>query len=149
MGIPGGGQLGAGIHIFWYVLIYYLLNGKTGAVSLAGLVKGFVELFSGNSIGIIAILVAFGGAITFEIGIYLYKTLIRRENFLYLGVVISAGFAAASNILIQLEVFINRNIPILLVFSFVSGILLGGVLGMEIAKIFDKTGILDWRKKKN
>ena len=149
MGIPGGGQLGAGIHIFWYVLIYYLLNGKIGAVTLAGILKGFVELFTGNSIGIIAIAVAVGGALVFEIGMYAYKTFIRRDNFLYLGVLISAGLAAASNILIQLEVFINRDIPLFVFFAFISGLFLGGVLGIEIFNIFDKTGILDWRKEKN
>jgi energy-coupling factor transport system substrate-specific component len=149
MGIPGGGQLGAGIHIFWYVLIYYLLNGKIGAVTLAGVLKGFVELFTGNSIGIIAIVVAFGGAIIFEAGIYVYKAIIRRDDFIYLGIISSAGLAAASNILIQLELFIDKDIPLFLFFAFISGMLLGGVLGSEIFNIFDKTGILDWRKEKN
>ncbi|MHA1206974.1 MAG: ECF transporter S component, partial [Candidatus Hodarchaeales archaeon] len=60
LGIPGSGQMASGLHIIWYVLIYFWVGKKIGAVFLAGILKGFVELFTGNSIGIMAILVSVG-----------------------------------------------------------------------------------------
>lgn len=146
MGFPGGGQLGAGIHIFWFVLIYYLVNKKPGAILLAGVLKGFVEFFTGNSLGLVAILLAFGGALVFEVVLYIYIMVVRNDRYLNIGIIISSGLASASNILIQLEIFINKDIPLILCLSFISGVILGGLLGIQVYNVFNRTGILNWRQ---
>ena len=146
MGFPGGGQLGAGIHIFWFVLIYYLVNKKAGAILLAGILKGFIEFFTGNSLGIMAILLAFGGALIFEVALYIYTMAVRKDRYLNIGVILSSGLASATNILIQLEFFINKDIPLFLCLSFISGVILGGILGIQMYNVFNRAGILNWRQ---
>jgi len=88
LGLPGSGQIISGLHIIWFVLIYFWVGKKFGAIILTGILKGFVELFTGNSIGITAIIVALGGAITFEVTIYLYTYIVRKEKFHHIGIAI-------------------------------------------------------------
>ena len=151
LGIPGSGQMASGLHIIWYVLIYFWVGKKIGAVILAGILKGFVELFTGNSIGIMAILVAVGAAITFEVTIYVFTKLVQKENYQHIGIALAAGLASLSNIIIQLETFIGRNLPpevfmLLSIFSFLSGVFLAGYLGIGFFRVFERSQILDWRK---
>ncbi len=150
LGIPGSGQIASGLHIIWFVLIYLMINKKIGAVLLSGFIKGFIELFTGNSIGIMAMIVAVGAGITFEVTIYLYTRIIKTKSYQHIGIALAAGLASLSNIVIQLETFIGRNLPpeiftLILVFSFLSGILLAGYLGIIIYNVFERSQILDWR----
>ena len=152
IGFPGVGQIFSGLHIIWYVLIYFWVGKKTGAVLLTGVIKGFVETFTGNSIGILAIIVAIGAAIVFEISIYGFKKVIHRKNFEHIGIGLAAGLASLSNIIIQLETFIGRNLSpeaflSILIFSFLSGVFLAGYLGLVIIRIFEKSLLLEWRTK--
>jgi len=150
LGIPGSGQIASGLHIIWYVLIYFWVGKKIGAVLLAGVLKGFVELFTGNSIGIMAILVAVGAAITFEVTIYVFTRVVQKERLQHIGIALAAGLASLSNIVIQLETFIGRNLPpevfmLLSIFSFLSGVFLAGYLGIGFFQVFERSHILDWR----
>jgi ABC-type thiamin/hydroxymethylpyrimidine transport system permease subunit len=119
---------------------------KPGAILLAGVLKGFVEFFTGNSLGLVAILLAFGGALIFEVVLYIYIMVVRKDLYVNIGIIISSGLASASNILIQLEIFINKDIPLLLFLSFISGVLLGGLLGIQVYNVFNRTGILNWKQ---
>ena len=148
--IPGSGQMASGLHIIWFVLIYFWVGKKSGAVFLAGILKGFVELFTGNSIGIMALLVAVGAAITFEVTIYVFIRVIQKENYQHVGIALAAGLASLSNIVIQLQTFIGRNLPpevfiLLSIFSFLSGVFFAGYLGIGFFKVFERSQILDWR----
>jgi ABC-type thiamin/hydroxymethylpyrimidine transport system permease subunit len=150
LGIPGSGQIASGLHIIWFVLIYLMINKKVGAVLLTGCIKGFIELFTGNSIGIIAILVAVGAGITFEVTIYLYTRAVKAKIYHHVGIALAAGLASLSNIVIQLETFIGRNLPpeifvLIMIFSFLSGVFLAGYLGIIIFNVFEQSHILDWR----
>ncbi|PWI48256.1 hypothetical protein CEE45_07320 [Candidatus Heimdallarchaeota archaeon B3_Heim] len=151
LGIPGSGQIASGLHIVWFVLIYFLVNKKIGAVFLAGVIKGMVELFSGNTLGIFAIVLATGAAIVFEMSVYLLKQVFRGKRVHNATLAFSAGLASVSNIIIQIQTFIGRDLPpevflLILIFSFLSGIFLGGYLGILIYKVFEQTSILDWRR---
>ena len=154
LNIPGSGQIASGLHIVWFVLIYLLVNEKMGAVLLAGVIKGVVELFSGNTLVIFAFVLAVGAAVVFEISVYLLGKLFKGKNVFYITIAVSAGLASVSNIIIQIETFIGRNFPpevflLIIAFSFFSGVLLGGYLGIVIYKVFEQTSILDWRKSNN
>jgi energy-coupling factor transport system substrate-specific component len=150
LGIPGSGQIASGLHIIWFVLIYLMVHKKFGAVLLSGFIKGFIELFTGNSIGIMAILVAVGAGFTFEVTIYLYTRVVQAKSYHHVGIALAAGLASLSNIVIQLETFIGRNLPpeifvLIMIFSFLSGVFLAGYLGIVIFKVFERSQILDWR----
>ena len=153
--LPGGGQLFSGLHIFWYVLVYFLTNRKTGAVTLTGVIKGLVEIFSGNSLGILALIIATASAIVFEICTILFKNLMNPNRLHQIIVPLSAGFSSIINILIQLETFFgsltSKGIPIewifvMLAFSFISGLLLAGYLGYIVYKLFENSNLTTWKK---
>ncbi len=154
LGIPGFGQIFAGLHIIWFVLIYLWVNEKIGAVFVAGIIKGLVELFSGNTLGIFALLIATGGAIVFEVSVFLLSNFFREKRLRHMCIAVSAGLAAVSNIIIQLETFLGYDhtievYVILIVLTFILGSILGGYLGIAIFKIFEQTGLLDWRRTNN
>ncbi|MHA1978161.1 MAG: ECF transporter S component [Candidatus Hodarchaeales archaeon] len=154
LGIPGSGQIASGLHVIWFVLIYFLVNEKIGAVFLAGVIKGIVELFSGNTLVVVAIALAVGAALVFEVSIYLLTRIFRSRRIHHVTIAFSAGLASVSNIIIQIETFIGRNFPpeiflLIITFSFISGIILGGYLGIIIYRVFEQTAILDWRRTNN
>ncbi len=55
LGFPGATQWAAGLHVIWIVLAF-AITGKPGTGTLTGILKGGVELLSGNSHGIIILL---------------------------------------------------------------------------------------------
>jgi energy-coupling factor transport system substrate-specific component len=147
LGIPfGGGQIFSGIHIFWLVFIFLLTDRKPGTVFLVGLLKGFIEFFTGNAHGVLVILLSTTQGLMIElILIIFYGT---KRNFI---LIVSAGLASISNVVLQQMLFFNSQIPLviigsMIIVSFISGIFWGGVLPISVYQIFQKTGILDWRK---
>jgi ABC-type thiamin/hydroxymethylpyrimidine transport system permease subunit len=54
--------------------------------------------------------------------------------------------------IIMLNILLGKGLPpqlilIMLVFSFISGIIFGGYLGLLLFQLFQQSGILDWRKE--
>jgi ABC-type thiamin/hydroxymethylpyrimidine transport system permease subunit len=154
LGLPGFGQIVAGIHIFWYILVFLLTDRKIGAVTLTGMIKGCVELFAGSSLGIIAFLISLTGAFIFEIIYFALKFAVISSKIHTHGISIAGGFASASNVLIQVETFLQmsskNNFPsewvfIIFLLAFISGVGFG-YLGLLFHYEFEKTGILSWRK---
>lgn len=146
----GGGQLFAGLHVFWFVLIYFLTRRKKGAVLLAGVIKGLIELFMGNPLGIIVVVISIGEAIVFEIAILVFSP-ITSPRFDHIRIALAAGGATATNMIILLNILLNQGLPLelifmMLTFSFISGIIFGGYLGLLFYQLFQQTGLLDWRK---
>jgi len=146
----GGGQLFAGLHVFWFVLVYFLTRRKKGAVLLAGIIKGLVELFMGNPLGIIVVLISIGEAIVFEI-IILILSPITSQRFDHIIIALAAGGATTTNMIILLNILLNQGLPLelilmMLIFSFLSGIIFGGYFGLLFYHLFQQTGLLDWRK---
>ena len=147
LGIPfGGGQIFSGIHIFWLIFILLLTDRKPGTVFLVGLLKGFIEFFTGNAHGILVILLSTTQGLTIELILLLFYG--TKRNFV---LVISAGFASVSNVIIQQLLFFNSQIPLIIigsmiVISFFSGLFWGGFLPISVHQVFLQTGILEWRK---
>ena len=57
VGLPGGMQFTAGVHVVWLVIAVALVR-KPGAATVTGLLKGSVELLSGNLHGLLVVLYA-------------------------------------------------------------------------------------------
>ncbi len=147
LGIPfGGGQVLAGLHIFWLVFIFLLTDKKVGVAFSAGVLKGFVEFFTGNAHGLLVILLSSSQGLIFELILILFLGTKRRSI-----IAIAAGFAGLSNVLLQQLLFFNSQIPITFIaliglISFVSGITLGGLFPLSVFYIFNRSPILQWRK---
>ncbi|MHA2306750.1 MAG: ECF transporter S component [Candidatus Hodarchaeales archaeon] len=155
LGLPGVGQSMAGIHILWYILTFLLTNRKIGTVTLTGIIKGCIELFSGSSLGIIAFFISVIGAILFEIVYFGFKLIEITPKLQTHVVSLAGGIASASNVIIQYETFLkmfsNNNFPpewiiVISILSFASGIGFS-YFGQLLHNEFEKAGILDWRKK--
>ncbi|MFX0207521.1 MAG: ECF transporter S component [Candidatus Hodarchaeota archaeon] len=149
--VTGGGQLFAGLHVFWFVLVYFLTRRKAGAVILAGIIKGLIELFMGNPLGIIVVIIAIGEATVFEIVILILSKLITQK-YDNVRIVLAAGGATSTNMIILLSILLSKGLPpelilLMLIFSFISGIIFGGYFGIFISHIFQQSGLLDWRKE--
>ncbi|MFW9902934.1 MAG: ECF transporter S component [Candidatus Thorarchaeota archaeon] len=149
--VAGGGQLFAGLHVFWFVLVYFLTRRKIGAVILTGIIKGLIELFMGNPLGIIVVLIAIGEAIVFEIVILTLSKLITQK-YDHIRIVLAAGGSTSTNMIILLYILLGKGLPpelilLMLIFSFFSGIIFGGYLGIIITHVFQQSGLLDWRKE--
>ncbi|MHA1207173.1 MAG: ECF transporter S component [Candidatus Hodarchaeales archaeon] len=147
LGIPfGGGQILAGLHIFWLVFIFLLVDRKVGVVLLAGVLKGFIEFFTGNAHGLLVILLSSSQGLILELFFILFLGSKRKSI-----IIIAAGFAGVSNIFLQQILFFNSQIaiPFLMligIISFVSGVLFGGMLPLSAYHVFSQASILQWRK---
>jgi energy-coupling factor transport system substrate-specific component len=128
VGTPfGAGQFLSGLHVFWIVLATGLIR-KPGAATATGLLKGFVEFFTGSTHGIVIVLVSLIQGIIIDVGFYV----IRQRDSLPLWTIIG-GFAAASNVLV-FQLFFFSGVPLiflalLVILAFTSGIIFGGYFG--------------------
>lgn len=136
-GIPMGGQMLAGLHIFWIILVLAIAN-KKGSGALAGLLKGFVEFITGSHLGILVIATSLLEGIFVEIGFWPFK---KYKTFSYL---IAGGLGAWANILITQTLFDAfpgiYMFGTLSVFSFISGVVFGGLMGLGIVRVLADAG---------
>jgi ABC-type thiamin/hydroxymethylpyrimidine transport system permease subunit len=128
IGTPfGAGQFLSGLHVFWLVLAMGLIR-KTGAATATGLLKGFVELFTGSTHGIIVVLVSLIQGLIIDIGFYAIG---QRDSLLLWSII--GGFASASNVVI-FQLFFFSGAPLiflalLVILAFSSGIIFSGYFG--------------------
>ena len=147
LGIPfGGGQILAGVHIFWLVFIYLLTDRKVGVAVSAGILKGFIEFFTGNAHGLLVILLSASQGFIIELILILF--LATKRNSI---IALAAGFAGLSNVILQQILFFNSQIPITFltligIISFLSGLILGGLFPISVFYVFKQSTILQWRK---
>ncbi|MFX0123874.1 MAG: ECF transporter S component [Candidatus Hodarchaeota archaeon] len=147
LGIPfGGGQIIAGLHIFWIIFIYLLTDRKIGVAFFTGIVKGFVELFSGSAHGILVLLISGTQGLIIEIILIIF---LSSNNKMIIS--FASGLASASNVFIQQLIFFNSQIPPLFIafiggISFISGVILGGLFPITVFHLFNKSTVLNWRK---
>ena len=142
-GFAGTTQWAAGLHIIWLMLASVLV-GKPGAASLAGVFKGFVELFSGNTHGILVVMVDIVAGLVIDLVLLLSKK--RKPNLLFY---LAAGLSSASNVIV-FQVFASLPSDILAfiaiaatsALAFGSGILFGGVMTKSLVNALDKIGVI-------
>ncbi|MFX1515890.1 MAG: ECF transporter S component [Promethearchaeota archaeon] len=147
LGIPfGGGQIIAGLHIFWIVFIYLLTNRKIGVAFFTGILKGFIEFFSGSAHGILVLLISGTQGLIIEIILIIF---LSTNNKIIIS--FASALASTSNVFIQQLIFFNSQIPPLFIafisgISFVSGFILGGLFPIAMFNLFNRSTILNWRK---
>ncbi len=143
IGLPGGLQFMAGIHVLWLILAAGLIR-KPGAATMTGLLKGVVELLSGNPHGLIAVLMSALAGLTVDL---VWVLAGRRERVALF--VLAGGMGAASNILIFKLVFslpshrvVNLGLAVVTGVAFLSGALLAGVLGWSLIHALRRAGVV-------
>lgn len=144
LGFAGTTQWAAGLHIIWITLAA-LLVGKPGAATTAGILKGFVELFSGNSHGLLVVIID----ITAGLIIDLFLIFNSRKKMLNIWLCLAAGLASASNVII-FQAFAAVPGDLLTVaailaassVAFISGVIFSGLVSMSIIASLRKIGLI-------
>lgn len=140
IGTPfGAGQFLSGLHVFWIILAAGLIR-KVGVATATGLLKGFVEFFTGSTHGIIVVLISLIQGLIIDVGFYA----IGQRDFLPFWSII-AGFAAASNVIV-FQFFFFSGAPLiflalLVILAFSSGIIFGGYFGHATTHLVSESNV--------
>jgi energy-coupling factor transport system substrate-specific component len=143
IGLPGGLQFMAGIHVLWLILAIGLIR-KPGTATVTAVLKGVVELLSGNPHGLIVVLLSGLGGVVVDL---VWLLAARRDR---LGVYLAAGgFGAASNLLVFKLMFslpsnraVTTGLWVLAGVAFASGVLLAGLLGWSLMHALRRAGVV-------
>ncbi len=143
LGFPGGTQWAAGLHVLWIVIAFGIIQ-KPGTGIVMGILKGAVELFSGNSHGIIILLVDLIAGILVDFGFLLFRN--KRSLLAYL---LAGGLASGSNVLVfQIFATIPLNIlglsaiAILFLLAALSGFVFAGLLPYWLINMLTNAGVV-------
>ncbi|MDY6874254.1 MAG: ECF transporter S component, partial [Chloroflexota bacterium] len=143
LGFPGASQWAAGLHVIWIVLAM-AITGKPGTGTLTGALKGAVEMMSGNSHGIIILLVDLVAGLLVDFGFLIFRN--KRNIWPYL---VAGGLASASNVLVfQIFATLPSNILavtailVLFVVAFASGILFSGLIPSLIINTLARANVI-------
>lgn len=143
LGFSGGFQWAAGLHVLWLALAVGL-TGKLGAGTVTGLLKGGVELLTGNTHGLPIVLIDLVAGVLVDAGTLPFR---RRDSLpsLCLG----GGLATASNVFVfQLFAALPADtlafgaILLLSGVAFLSGVLFAGILGYVLLNALRRAGVV-------
>ena len=147
LGFAGTTQWAAGLHVLWLMLASVLV-GKPGAASITGLLKGFVELFTGNTHGILVLIVDIVAGLVVDFVLLLSKD--KKPDLLFF---LAAGLSSASNVIVfqlfaSLPADVLAFIAILAtsLLAFVSGVVFGGMMGRSLIKALERIGMIHKRQ---
>jgi len=143
LGFAGTTQWAAGLHVLWLVLAVGLTK-KAGAGTITGILKGGVELFSGNTHGLLVVLVDLVAGVIVDLGVLPFR---RKDHWTVYA--LAGGLASASNVLVfQLFAAIPADIltfgliGLIALVAFISGVIFAGLLGSGILVTLRKSGVV-------
>jgi ABC-type thiamin/hydroxymethylpyrimidine transport system permease subunit len=143
LGFAGTTQWAAGLHVLWLVLAAGL-TGKQGAGTITGALKGAVELLTGNTHGLLVVLVDVVAGILVDVGLLPFK---KKDGLP--ACALAGGLASASNVFVfQLFASLPADVlsygAILLVgaVAFISGVVFAGVLGYLLLNTLRRSGVV-------
>jgi ABC-type thiamin/hydroxymethylpyrimidine transport system permease subunit/DMSO/TMAO reductase YedYZ molybdopterin-dependent catalytic subunit len=143
LGLAGTTQWAAGLHVLWLTLAVGLTR-KQGAGTITGLLKGGVELLTGNTHGLLVVLVDIAAGLLVDLGFLPFKNKDSLAAYCLAG-----GLASASNVFVfQLFASVPADTlaywAMLLVAgaALLSGVLLGGVLSRALVSALRRAGVV-------
>ncbi len=143
LGVPGATQWAAGLHSLWIVLAMGILR-KPGVGITTGILKGFVELMSGNTHGIIILLINLVAGLLVDLGFFIINNKQSISPYLIAG-----GLSAGSNVLIfQLFATLPSNILaysailLLTIIATLSGIIFSGIAPYYLINSLTKANVI-------
>lgn len=142
-GFAGTTQWAAGLHVLWLTLAVGLTR-KQGAGTVTGLLKGGVELLTGNTHGLLVVLVDVVAGLLVDLGFLPF----RKKDSLA-AACLAGGLASASNVFVfQLFASVPADTlaywALLLVAggAFLSGVLFAGVLSRGLLNALRRAGVV-------
>jgi ABC-type thiamin/hydroxymethylpyrimidine transport system permease subunit len=143
LGFSGTTQWAAGLHILWLTLAVGLTR-KQGAGTITGILKGVVELLTGNTHGLLVVLVDIVAGLLVDIGFLPFR---KKDSLI--AYCLAGGLASASNVLV-FQMFASLPVDtlaywaILLVagVALLSGVIFGGILSRTLLNVMRRTGVV-------
>ena len=142
-GFAGTTQWAAGLHVLWLTLAVGLTR-KQGAGTLTGILKGGVELLTGNTHGLLVVLLDLVAGLLVDLGFFPF-----RDKDSLLAYCLAGGLASASNVFVfQLFASVPADTlaywAMLLVagVAFLSGVLFAGVLSRGLLTALRRAGVV-------
>ncbi|HOG47750.1 MAG TPA: ECF transporter S component [Anaerolineae bacterium] len=143
LGFAGTTQWAAGLHVLWLVLAVGL-TGKQGAGTVAGLLKGGVELLSGNTHGVLVLLVDVVAGLLVDLGFLPFRNKDTLPAYCLAG-----GVASASNVLVfqafaslPSDLLAYGAILLVAAVAAASGVLFAGILGQVLVSALRRAGVV-------
>jgi len=143
LGAAGMTQWAAGLHVLWLVLAVGLTR-KQGAGTITGILKGGVELLSGNTHGLLVVLVDVVAGLLVDLGFLAFR---RKDSILACS--LAGGLGSASNVFV-FQLF--AALPAAMVaygalflvgaVAFASGVLFAGLLGFALVNTLRRAGVV-------
>ena len=148
LGFAGTTQWAAGLHVLWIMLAAAFIQ-KPGTATLTGILKGFVELFSGNTHGLLVLIIDIAAGIIVDAVLLLSKK--KQPGLLFY---LAAGLASACNVIVfQFFAAVPEDVLTFLAIlaasglAFLSGVIFAGLLAKSILDAVKKIGLLPNEKQ--
>ena len=140
IGLPFGGQMLTGLHVFWLILALALVDRK-GAGLLTAILDNAVQFMMGSHLGVFVLPVGLLQGIFAELGYWPLKRYSR-----WLAFMVAGGASAWSNLLVihfAFNMFGTRSLfRIVSVCAFASGVVFAGLLALAVVKILSSAGLI-------
>lgn len=143
LGFAGTTQWAAGFHVLWLILAVGLTK-KQGAGTITGVLKGAVELFSGNTHGLLVVLVDIVAGVLVDLSLLPFR---KRHH--WLAYAVAGGIASASNVFVfQLFAAVPADIlaygvlGFIGLMAFISGVVFAGILGYALLTTLRRSGVV-------
>jgi ABC-type thiamin/hydroxymethylpyrimidine transport system permease subunit len=143
LGFAGTTQWAAGLHVLWLTLAVGL-TGRRGAGTITGVLKGVVELLSGNTHGLLVVLVDVVAGLLVDLGFLPFRNKDSVGAYALAG-----GLASASNVFV-FQLFASLPTDTLAYgamvvvggMAFISGVLFAGLLGWLLLNALRRSGVV-------
>ncbi|MDD3825011.1 MAG: ECF transporter S component [Anaerolineae bacterium] len=143
LGFAGTSQWAAGLHVLWLTLAVGL-TGKQGAGTITGLLKGGVELLTGNTHGLLVVLVDLVAGLLVDLGFLPFR---NKDS---LGAYGLAGFIAAASNVFVFQLFASLPADVLAygallivgAIAGLSGLLFGGLVSRGLVNALRRAGVV-------
>ncbi len=142
-GFAGTTQWAAGLHVLWLTLAVGLTR-KQGAGTITGLLKGGVELLTGNTHGLLVVLVDVVAGLLVDLGFLPFK---KKDSLA--AYCLAGGLASASNVFVfQLFASVPADtlaywaLLLVVAVAFLSGVLFAGVLARALVSALRRAGVV-------
>ncbi len=136
---PVGWIAVSGVYVIWPVIVGLLIC-KPGAVTLYAIVQGFVEMLFGNPFGAMAMLYSGTEGLGVDIGMGIFRWKAKLP-----AVLIGGGLGTLIVDEIYIFLFGMQSTYAVIVggiTAFISGAVLGGLVGWLVAQALYKTGVV-------
>jgi energy-coupling factor transport system substrate-specific component len=143
LGFAGSTQWAAGLHVLWLTLAVGLTR-KQGAGTVTGVLKGAVELLSGNTHGLLVVLIDIVAGFLVDLGFLPFRNKDSLAAYALAG-----GLASASNVFVfQLFASVPADtlaygaMLLLGIVAFLSGIVFAGILSRSLLFTLRRAGVV-------